>query len=92
MAWWNKVFKREAQSPIGGQRYRVVCSVYSRDGKRAAEVRQFRHGKTYLVEKEWVEATIFKDRHPGRMVGPFASPKAAETFVVATAWFCGGDD
>jgi hypothetical protein len=26
------------------------------------------------------------------MVGPFASPEAAESFIVATAWFCGRDE
>jgi hypothetical protein len=32
----------------------------------------------------------FKDRHSGKMVGPFASPEAAEKFIVATPWLCGG--
>jgi hypothetical protein len=80
---------RVADSPLRGQEYRVACTLYSEDGKRAAEVREFRHGETSLAEREWVEGTTFKDRHDGRMVGPFASPEDAETFIVATAWFSG---
>jgi len=29
------------------------------DGKRAAEVLEFRNGETYLDEKEWFEGTTF---------------------------------
>ncbi len=80
------------ESPLTGQEYRVAFILYSLDAKRAAEVRVFANGETYLSEEEWVEGTIFKNRHSGRMVGPFASPEAAEKFIVATAWFCGGND
>lgn len=51
-----------------------------------------RNGETYLVERERVEDTTFADRNPGRMVGPFSSPEAAEKFIVATPWFCGPPD
>ena len=78
-----------AKSPIAGQEYRVVFSLYSIDGKRAADVCEFRNGETYLAEKEWAEGTTFKNRHNGSMVGPFASPDEAEKFIVATDWFCG---
>lgn len=79
------------KSSLTGQEYRVAFTLYSEDGKRAAEVREFRNGETYLDEQEWVEGTTFKNRHSGRMVGPFASPEDAEKFIVATAWFCGRD-
>jgi hypothetical protein len=74
---------------LNGQEYRVAFTLYSEDGKRAAAVCEFSNGETYLDEKEWVEGTTFKNRHSGRLVGPFASPENAESFIVATAWFCG---
>jgi len=89
MAWWSRFFKQQANSSLAGQEYRVVSTLYSEDGRRAADVCEFRNGETYLAEREWVEGTIFKNRHDGRLVGPFASPEEAEKFIVATAWFCG---
>ena len=50
---------------------------------------EFRNGETFLDEQEWVEGTTFKNRHSGRLVGPFASPEDAEKFILATAWFRG---
>jgi hypothetical protein len=91
MAWWSRLFKRLARSPIYGLEYRVAFSLYSEDGKRHVEVCQFSNGETYLNEQEWVQGTTFKNRHSGRMVGPFASPEDAERFIVATAWFTGRD-
>jgi hypothetical protein len=76
------------KSPLIGLEFRVEFILYSVDGKRAAEVRAFSNGETYLSEEEWVEGTTFRNRHSGRMVGPFASPEEAEKFIVATAWFC----
>jgi hypothetical protein len=67
----------------------VTCTLYSDDGKRAAEVREFSNGEAYLLESEWVEGTTFEDRHSGSLVGPFASPAHAERFIVATSWFNG---
>lgn len=72
--------------------YKVAFKLYSEDGKREVEVREFSDGETYLVEREWVEGTTFNDRHEGRMVGPFDSPENAEKFIIATTWFCGRDD
>jgi hypothetical protein len=76
--------------PIQGQEYRSAFKLYSEDGKRLADVLEFRNGKTYLAEQEWVEGTTFKNRHCGKLVGPFASPADAENFIVATPWFRGG--
>lgn len=76
---------------LHGLEYRVAFNLYSEDGKRAVEVREFSNGQDYPVEQEWVEGTTFKDRHSGRMVGLFASAEDAERFIVATPWFCGHD-
>jgi hypothetical protein len=77
------------ESPLEGQEFRTACTLYSVDGNRAALVLEFRNGETYLDEREWIEGTTFKNRHTGRLVGPFASPYDAEQFIVATSWFCG---
>jgi hypothetical protein len=69
-----------------------VSTLYSLDGKRAAEVLEFRNGETYLDEREWSEGTTFKNRHSGSLVGPFASPEDAEKFIVATSWFRGSQE
>ena len=65
-------------------------TLYSVDGKRAAEALEFRNGETYLDEKEWIEGATFTNRHSGSLVGPFDSPGDAEKFIVATSWFRGG--
>ena len=91
MAWWEKLPKRSDNSSLAGVEYRVAFKLYSEDGKREAEVRELRDGKTYLIERDWVEGNTFKDRHSGRSVGPFASPQAAEQFIVGTSWFRGAD-
>jgi hypothetical protein len=75
--------------PLAGSQFRVAFTLYSKDGKRSAEVREFSNGETYLLESEWVEGTTFAERHAGRLVGPFASAKHAEHFIVATPWFNG---
>ena len=92
MMWWHKLMRRLGRSPLYGQEYRVVTSLYSKDGRRAADVCLFSNGETYLDEKEWVTGTTFKNRHSGRMVGPFSSPLDAEKFIVATSWFSGRDE
>jgi hypothetical protein len=92
MAWWDRIFKRNAGARLEGLEYRVVSNLYSNDGKREVELREFNNGETYLVEREWVEGTTFNDRHAGRMVGPFASPQAAEKFIIATSWFSGRNE
>jgi hypothetical protein len=80
------------RSSLQGQEYRSAFTLYSVDGKRAAEVLEFRNGETYLDEREWFEGTIFKNRHSGSLVGPFASPEDARKFIVATSWFRGSHD
>lgn len=74
---------------LNGTHYRVACTLFSNDGKRSAEVREFTNGETYLLESEWIEGTTFTERHGGRLVGPFPSPAEAEQFIVATPWFNG---
>jgi hypothetical protein len=78
-----------SESPIQAQECRSAFKLYSEDGKRAADVLEFRNGETFLDEQEWVEGTAFKNRHSGKLVGPFASPADAEQFIVATPWFQG---
>lgn len=90
MTWWGRLFQRTARSSsLDGLEFHVAFSVYSEDGKREVEVREFSNGETYVVEREWIEGDTFGDRHGGRMVGPFGSPTAAETFSVGTRWFTG---
>ena len=77
---------------IRGQEYRSAFTLYSPDGKRAADILEFRNGETYLDEQEWLEGTTFKNRHAGDLVGPFASPEEARKFIVATSWFRGDEE
>jgi len=91
MTWWKRLFGRKSRELRVSSHYRIICSLYSADGKRCAEVREFSNGKTYLLESALVEGTTFKARHGGRMVGPFASAEIAERFIVATPWFSGKD-
>ena len=91
MMWWKRLLSRLTHKSLNGAMYRVTSTLYSSDGKRAAEIREFDNGATYLLESNWVEETTFRERHGGKLVGPFASPKHAERFIVATAWFNGAD-
>jgi hypothetical protein len=88
MTWWKRLIGSRAAS-IAGMEYGVECTLYSSDGERAAEVRRFSNGETYLLESEWVEGTSFEPRHSGSLVGPFPSPEEAERFIVASSWFNG---
>jgi hypothetical protein len=89
MGWWGRFLRRRTASPSAGFEARAVFKLYSEDGRREAEVLELRDRKAYVIERDWVEGTMFKARHPGRPVGPFASVEAAEAFIVSTAWFCG---
>lgn len=91
MAWLERLFGRGPQKSLKGQMYKVTSTLYSRDGKRSAQILIFDNGETYLLESNWVEGTVFKERHGGSPVGPFASPTDAERFIVATPWFNGTD-
>ena len=91
MRWWARLFGRRKGS-IDGMEYRVEKTLYSLDGKRAAEVREFSNGDVFLLESDWVEGVTFAPRHSGRLVGPFACPQKAEQFIVATSWFAGQRD
>ena len=89
MTWWKRLFRPVSNQSLAGTQYRVACVLYSEDGKRCAEIREFSNGQTFLLESEWVEGTTFAERHSGRLVGPFRSPTHAERFIVATSWFNG---
>jgi hypothetical protein len=89
MGWWKKLFGGVSEKSLDGAMYQVATTLYSRDGKRSAEIRNFDNGQTYLLESEWADGTEFKERHEGRMVGPFRSLKHAEQFIITTAWFTG---
>jgi len=80
------------RSSLQGQEYRSAFTLYSVDGKRAAEVLEFRNGETYLDEQEWFDGTTFKNRHSDSLVGPFGSTQEAEKFIVATSWFRGSQE
>ena len=88
MGWWTRFFSKRPNATLDGQQFGVAFNLYSKDGLREVEVREFRMGQTYVVEREQLDGA-FVDRHSGRMVGPFATPEEAENFIVATDWFCG---
>jgi hypothetical protein len=48
MGWFEQLLKRRKAS-IAGMEYCVNRVLYSANGKRAAEVREFANGKTYLL-------------------------------------------
>ena len=67
MAWLERLFRRSGESTWIGPRFGPPSSSIARDGKRAAEVREFSNGQTYLLESEWVSGTTYEERHGGRM-------------------------
>jgi hypothetical protein len=81
----ERLFGRRTNKSLDDIMYRLTVVLYSKDSKRSAEVREFSNGETYLLESDWVEGTTFRERHEGNLVGPFASPKLAERFIVATS-------
>lgn len=89
MAWWSQLFRRGHEASLAGQEFRVAFRLYSENAEREVEVCEFRSGQTYLIERERDASGTFVDRHSGSMVGPFKSPRAAEKFIVRTAWFEG---
>lgn len=89
MAWWKRLFRRRGPAILDGTEYRTVFLIYSEDGRRAAEVREFSNGQFYVLETERNEGPKFEQRHEGQMVGPFKNPTHAERFIAATAWFRG---
>jgi hypothetical protein len=74
----------------GSADYRVAFCLYTKDGKRSVEVRERRDGRTYFVEREWIEGTTFKDLNPGEEIGPYDSPEAAEAAAISRPWFSVG--
>ena len=89
MSWWRNLLGRKARSSLHGLKFRHAFTLYAQDGERAVEVREFENGETYLIEKERIEGDVYKDRHSGKMVGPFVSTEQAERFIVTTPWFLG---
>ena len=75
-----------------GLEFRIPFTLYTEDGERAAEVREFENGQSHLVEMERIDGTTYKDRHSGKMVGSFDSSEEAERFIVTTPWFRGRSD
>ncbi|WAC47984.1 hypothetical protein OVA03_14985 [Asticcacaulis sp. SL142] len=90
MAWWE-LFTRKTRQSLDGVEYRVTANLYSIDGKRGIEIHELRNGQAYYVEQEWVRDTIFRNREPITIIGPFASVHEAETAAVATSWFNDGE-
>ena len=91
MAWWNKVAGR-LDGNLKGCKYRLSATLYNLDASRSAALLDFGLIRgTYVREQELGEDGSYVDRHGGSLVGPFTSPRAAETFIVATAWFNGRD-
>ena len=89
MAWWNRVIAR-LNGDLKGRKYRAYATLYNLDASRSAELLDFgRLRGTYIREQERTEDGSYMDRHDGRLVGPFTSPQAAESFIVATPWFTG---
>ena len=59
--------------------YRVTSILYSSDGKRAAEFREFDNGETYLLETDWVEETTFNERARWQASRPFRLTETSRT-------------
>lgn len=89
MTFWKRLLRKSSSPSLQGMRFQSNFTLYSSDGMRAAEVITFANGETYLRESELTEGQTFTGRHGGNLVGPFASPEAAERFIVATTWFNG---
>ena len=91
VAWWNKVVAR-LDGNLKRRKYRLTSTLYSLDASRSAALLDFGLMLgTYINEQERTSDGSYVDRHCGRLVGPFTSPKAAERFIVATPWFTGRD-
>ncbi len=89
MKWLKRFFSRPPRQSIAGRSYRIDSTLYSLDGNRSAELREYDTGKAYILESERGEDGQFVAIHDGAVVGPFASLRAAEKFIVATTWFAG---
>lgn len=91
MAWWNRVVAR-VDGGLKGRKFRLSSTLYNLDASRSAALLDFGPLRgTYVREQELAADGQYVDRHGGTLVGPFVSPKAAESFIVATPWFTGRD-
>ena len=52
-----------SESSLQGQEFRIVFSLYSADGKRAAYVMESGNGEVYLDEQEVGDGPTFHNRH-----------------------------
>lgn len=73
MGMWRQLFGEASDKPLNRGMYRVALTLYSRDRKRSAEIREFDNGETCLLEGEWLNGIEFRERHDGRMLEPFRS-------------------
>ena len=91
MNWWRRLLGARGNASLDRLTFRVPFTLYSEDGQRQAEVREFSNGQTYPLERERDEKGVIVARHSSSLVGPFRSPKAAQRFIVRTDWFAGGN-
>ena len=92
MAWWNEIAARVG-GDLKGHKFQLTSTLYNLDASQSAELLDFGLIRgTYIREKVRATDGQFVDRHSGRLVGPFTSPKDAEAFIVATDWFNGRKD
>jgi hypothetical protein len=85
MAWWHRFFRNKTLR--NEFMFRDVCDLYTKDGSRGARVIERSDGKFYYVEREWVKGTTWKNR--GHLIGPYATPEAAESVAASCSWFVG---
>ena len=91
MAWLNRVVAR-IDGSLKGRKFRISSTLYNLDASRSAAILDFGAIRgTYVREQERAPDGQYGDRHGGALIGPFTSPKEAETFILATPWFTGRD-
>jgi hypothetical protein len=92
MGWWRRFLLRRAIRRWPAEAaYAVPFRLYSKDGKRAVEVRVRRDGLAYFVDQELAEESTYRDRGDDE-IGPFDTPEAAEAAAIARRWFSDGED
>ena len=87
MSWFGWLFSRNGRRSESD--YTVAFELYNKNAKRGAQVRIYRDGRAYFVDREWVEGTTFKDRSGSALNGPYDTPVEAEKAAVSRPWFYG---